>query len=133
MAGFTFSHLQNGGNAPTIREMVIADGEVLSKGELVNLESGELDAAATGDTALVGAVLADVDNTADGLTAKVIVDEDAVYAVVDANARLAGATLDIGSGGLTVAASSNADLIVVKTCTDAEPTLVAFNNTHFMD
>jgi hypothetical protein len=133
MTGFTFSHLLNGGNAPTIREMVIADGEVLSKGELVNLESGELDAAATGDTALVGAVLADVDNTADGLTAKVIVDEDAVYAVVDANARLAGATLDIGAGGMTVAASSNADLIVVKTCTDAEPTLVAFNNTHFMD
>jgi hypothetical protein len=133
MTGFTFAYLQNGGTAPTIQELTVADAEVLSKGELVNLESGELDAAATGDTALVGAVLADVDNTADGLTAKVIVDQDAVYAVTDGNARVIGATLDIGAGGLTVAASSNADLIVVADSSATEKTLVTFNNSHFMD
>lgn len=131
--GFTFAYLANGGSTPLIQDIVVADAEVLSKGELVNLESGELDAGATADTALVGACVEDCDNTADGLSCAVITNQDAVYSVVDNNARLVGATLDIGSGGLTVAADSNSDLIVVKTSTATEPTLVMFNNTHYLD
>jgi hypothetical protein len=130
--GFTFAYCLDG-SAPIIQDIVVADAEVLSKGELVNLESGELDAAATADTALVGACVEDCDNTADGLSCAVIVNEQAVYSVTDANARLQGATLDIGAGGLTVAATSNADLIVVATSTASEPTLVTFNNTHYLD
>lgn len=121
------------GTAPIIESLVIKNAAVLSKGELVNLESGEVDAAATADTALVGIACADADNTADGLSVDVIVNEDAVYRVTDANARAKGALLDIGSGGLTVAAASNNDLIVVEASSATEPTLVTFNNTHYLD
>lgn len=121
------------GTAPIIERLVVKASAVLSKGELVNLESGEVDAAATSDTALVGIACEDCDNTADGLSVDVIVNEDAVYRVVDANARAKGATLDIASGGLLVAASSNADLIVVEASSATEPTLVTFNQTHYLD
>lgn len=130
--GFTFAYTLGGG-APIIESIVVADGENLSKGELVNLESGELDAGASGDTALVGACVEDCNNADDGLSCAVITNQDAVYSVVDNNARLKGATLDIGSGGLTVTGTSNADLIVVETSTATEVTLVAFNNSHYMD
>lgn len=133
MAGFTFAYLKNGGTAPTIIQQTVADTVVLSKGEMVNLESGELTTAVTADTALFGVVIADCDNTDDGLSAWVITDEDAVYSVVDANARVAGATLDIATGALGVTTSSNADLIVVADSTATEPTLVTFNNTHYLD
>lgn len=129
---FEFAYCLHGG-APQIQSIPIADTVVLSQGELLNLESGEVDTAATSDTALVGIALEDKDNTNDGLSVRCIVSEDAVYSVVDNNARLKGATLDIGTGGLTVAASSNADLIVVKDSTATERTLVTFNNTHYLD
>lgn len=132
MAGFTFAYSLSG-TAPIIEKITVANDEVLSKGELVNLESGELDAGASGDTALVGVCLEDVDNADDGLTCAVIVNEDAVYSVVDNNARVKGATLDIASGGMGVTTSSNADLIVVEDSTATEPTLVTFNNTHYLD
>lgn len=128
---FIFSHRLSG-QAPTIQDVTIADTVVLSRGELCNLESGELTTAVTADTALVGATVEAVDNTADGLKCKVITDPDAVYSIVDANARLMGATLDIDTGALGVAASSNADLIVVKTCTADEPTLVTFAGSHYL-
>ena len=133
MAGFEFAYLANGGTAPTIQNIVVADAEVLSAGELVNLESGELDAAATADTALVGAMVQDVNNADDGLSGHVITDQDAVYSVEDNNARVIGATLDIAAGGMGVTTSSNADLIVVRTSTATERTLVMFNNTHYQD
>jgi len=59
-------------------------------------------------------------------TYKVITDWDAVYEVYDANARVIGATLDIAgtTGAMTVAASSNVDLLVVADSTASEPTLV---------
>jgi hypothetical protein len=121
------------GAAPIIRNQTIADTVVLSKGEMVNLETGELTTAVTGDTALYGVTAEAVDNTDDGLSCAVYINENAVFSVVDANARLAGATLDIATGALGVAASSNADLIVVEDSTATEPTLVTFNNTHYLD
>jgi len=120
------------GADPIIQKITVADGEILSIGELVNLESGEADAAATGDTALLGACVEAVDNTDDGLTVKVVTNPYAVYEVADANARLMGATLDIAAGGLTVGASSNADLIVVRSSSATEPTYVTFNQTHYL-
>lgn len=132
MAGFTFAYCLDG-SAPKIEKITVADTVVLSKGEMVNLESGELTTAVTADTALVGVCVEDCDNTNDGLTCAVIVNEGAVYSVSDANIRLKGATLDIATGALGVTTSSNADLIVVEDSTASEPTLVTFNNTHYLD
>lgn len=132
MAGFEFAYCLHGG-APQIQKITIADTVVLSQGEMVNLETGELTTAVTADTLLVGVCLEDVDNTDDGLSAHVIVSEDAVYSVEDNNARLKGATLDIATGALGVTTDNNSDLIVVKDSTATERTLVTFNNNHYLD
>lgn len=128
-AGFRFRY-RLGGGQPTIMKLKCKDTETLSKGDLVNLESGEIDLAATADANLVGVVLetkAGTDSTTEFL---VIVDGDAVYGVYDANARDAGATLDIAgaTGAQTVAASSNKEFVVVARSSAAEETLVMINN-----
>ncbi len=112
------------GGAPTIKRIVVKASEVISLHELCSIDTGEVDAAATNDTTLIGAAIEAVDNTVDGHYVDVITNIDAVYEVTDANARLIGATLDIGSGGLTVASSSNVDLIVVENSSATEPTRV---------
>jgi hypothetical protein len=129
--GFTWAYNLGGGGA-IIERIVVKASAVLVKGEMTNLESGEVDAGATADTAFVGPACEDCDNTADGLSVDVIVNSDAVYSVVDNNAREKGALLDLGTGGLTVAAASNNDLIVVEKSTATEPTLVTFNRTHYL-
>jgi hypothetical protein len=126
MAGFTFAHKLSGG-APTIVEMPVLADAVISAGELVNLESGYVDGAATTDTALVGLALEAA--IATGLSngdkhIKVIIDPDAIYSCVDANARVAGATLDLASGAQGVTTSSNTDVVVVYPSTATEPTHV---------
>ncbi len=123
MAGFQWVYNLSGG-APTKRRYIVKASEVISKGELCSIDTGEVDAAATNDTQLLGASTEAVDNTVDGHTVEVITNIDAVYEVTDANARLEGATLDIGSGGLTVATSSNVDLIVVENSSATEKTRV---------
>ncbi len=123
--GFHFAYRLYGGE-PTIREFYFKDSETLTKGDLVNLESGEVDLAVTGDTALLGAVVETKTGTDSTTEIKVICDPDAVYAVYDANARLMGATLDITgtTGAMTVTTSSNTDVIVVANSAADEPTLV---------
>lgn len=131
MAGFKFAFRESGG-APTILDLLFKDTETLTKGDLVNLETGEVDLAATNDDALVGVAMETKAGTDSTTRIKVIVDEDAVYSVVDANARLAGATLDISgaTGAQTVAASSNKDLVVARESSATEPTLVRINPNH---
>lgn len=124
-AGFRFRYRLSGA-PPTIQTLTCKDNETLSRGDLANLESGEIDLAATNDTALVGAILetkVGVDSTT---TYQVITDFDAVYGVYDANARAIGATLDITgtTGAQTVTTSSNVDVIVVANSTASEETLV---------
>lgn len=135
MAGFQFAYKMSG-SAPTIYTIPVKAGSVISIGELVNLESGYADGAATADAALMGISLEAADNTAGSngdLDIDVIVDPDAVYSVEDANARLAGATLDIASGALGVTTTSNADLIVVAPSTASERTLVRIVRTqHYL-
>jgi len=123
--GFHFRYRLSGA-PPTIQDLLFKDTETLTKGDLVNLETGEVDLAATNDTALLGAVLETLSGTDSTTRIRVIVDRDAVYGVYDANARLAGATLDISgtTGAMTVATSSNADLTVVAESTASEETLV---------
>lgn len=131
--GFTFRYRRSGG-APTIRDILFKDTETLTKGDLVNLESGEVDLLATGDTAAVGVVLETKAGTDSTTRIKCIIDEDAVYGVTDANARLLGATLDVAgtTGAMTVATSSNKNFVVAAESAATEETLVYFNvGKHF--
>jgi hypothetical protein len=70
-------------------------------------------------------VISAVDSTT---KVKVVVNPDAVYHVVDLNARLMGANLDISgaTGAQTVAAASNNDFIVSAASGANEETLVIF-------
>lgn len=134
MAGFTFKY-RLGGGAPNVRNIISSDA-ALAVGDMVSLESQKLDLAVTNDSALLGVVLGpeDADNGADGVLtlvantdkARVIIDEDAVYAVADANARKVGDLLDItgGTGAMGVGTPTNNDLIVVADSTATQPTLV---------
>ena len=131
MAGFEFAYRLSGGE-PTIQDIVFKDTETLTKGDFVNLESGQIDLAATNDDALVGVALETKAGTTAVTKLKVITDADAVYKVTDANARLIGATLDVSgaTGAQTVATSSNKELICVATVSATEPTLVMINQAH---
>lgn len=128
--GFRFQALSPQSYPATTQQVVAADSADLTEGDLVNLESGEADLGATGDTALLGAVQETKTGVDSTTLFEVITDPDAVYAVYDANARLMGATLDIAgvTGQMTVAATSNADLIVVADSAADEPTLVSINH-----
>jgi hypothetical protein len=123
--GFKFEYRECGGN-PTILDLPYKDAETLTKGDLLNLESGEVDLGATNDSAFLGIALETGLGVASTTMMRVITDDDAVYSVYDQNARLAGATLDIAgtTGAMTVAASSNVDLLVVATSGADERTLV---------
>jgi methionine aminopeptidase len=127
-AGFRFSHRLSG-EQPTIQKLYFKDTETLTKGDIVNLESGEVDLGATADTNLLGIVLETKAGTDSTTLIEVIVDADAVYAVYDANARVKGATLDLAgaTGAQTVAASSNKEFVVVAPSSATEETLVRFN------
>lgn len=132
--GFRFRGRKCGAPA-TIRDLLFKDTETLTVGDLVNLESGEVDLAATGDTNLIGVVLETIAGTSSTTRIRVIIDEDAIYGVYDANARLMGATLDVAgaTGAQTVAASNNKELVVYAESTATEETLVVFNvGKHFM-
>lgn len=130
---FEFAYSLDGSD-PIIQEFTVKASAVISHGELVNLESGEADAGATNDSAFIGPAVEDVDNTVDGHTVRVIVNRYAVYKVTDANERVVGATLDIATGALGVAASSNVDLRVVKSSSATEPTYVMIApGEHWLD
>jgi hypothetical protein len=134
-AGFRFRY-RLGGGVPTLQTLTIKDTETLTKGDLVNLESGEIDLGATNDTGFVGVVLETKAGTDSTTTYQCITDKDAVYGVYDANARAIGATLDIAgaTGAMTVAATSNADFVVVANSTATEETLVMISpGNHWQD
>lgn len=124
-AGFKYMGRLSG-SPDWIITLKFKDDETLTKGDLVNLESGEADLAATNDNALVGVAIETKTGTDSTTEIKVQAAPDAIYAVYDPNARAIGATLDISgaTGAMTVAASSNADLIVVGGESADEWTLV---------
>jgi len=128
VAGFTFA-FRISGATPTIQRLLFKDTETLTRGDIANLETGEVDLGATADTGLLGAVQETVAGTDSTTKISVITDEDAVYSVVDNNARLKGATLDLAgaTGAQTVATSSNKEFVVYAPSTATEPTLVQFN------
>ena len=132
--GFRFRYRLSGG-MPTIQSITFKDTETLTKGDMVNIESGLADLGVTTDANFAGVCLETKAGTTAVTTIKVITDPDAVYGVYDANARLMGATLDIAgaTGAQTVAASSGKEFIVVANSSASEETLVMFNNdVHFL-
>ena len=117
--------------APFTKVQLLFQGnETLTKGDIVNLESGEVDLAESGDTALLGVVTETKTGVASTTYIEVIVDEDAVYGVYDATARKMGDALDIDgtTGAMTVKASTNADLTVVAPSAAGEETLVKISH-----
>ena len=127
--GFEYRYNVSGGR-PLILTLLMKDTETLTRGDMLNIESGEVDLAVTSDAALAGIFVGpeNPDDAVDGkpgtvsgtdstTLVKVIVNPDAVYADAnDTNARLAGATLDISgtTGAQTLAASSNTEFVVVE-------------------
>jgi hypothetical protein len=128
MAGFTFRYRLSGG-APTVQRLLFKDTETLTKGDLANLETGEVDLLATADTNALGQVLETKAGTDSTTRIDVITDADAVYGVTDAVVRLKGATLDVSgaTGAQTVATSSNKNFVVVADSSATQETLVRFN------
>jgi hypothetical protein len=128
MAGFT-ARQRLCGAAFTVQRIIAKNTATYTAGDLVNLETGEIDLAATADTNLVGVVLATVSATDSVTKIPVAIDSDIVYGVDDPNARVKGATLDIAgaTGAMGVAASSNKELVVHADCTALEETLVRIN------
>ena len=127
--GFEWRYNVSGGR-PLILTFLMKDTETLTRGDMLNIESGEVDLCATGDAAIAGVFVGpeNPNDATDGEPGKVsgtdsttivkaIVNPDAVYADPnDTNARLSGATLDISgaTGAQTLAASSNTEFVVVE-------------------
>jgi hypothetical protein len=115
---------------PVIRKFRVKSGETIVEGMLCSLDTGEIDMAATNDSASGGVA---VEGAAAGEWVHVITNPDAIYSVVDANARVAGATLDIATGAMGVAASSSVDFVVVAPSAATEPTLVVIaSGEHYL-
>jgi len=131
MAGFTFRYRTSGG-APTIKTLKAGATATITKGDMVSISSGKAILGATSATAMLGVVLDTGARTQDVSDITFISDPDAVYAVTDANARVAGATLDIAGATASqgVAASSNKEFVVVAPSTATQETLVRFNVGH---
>jgi len=128
--GFKFAGTFYGGPnaAPIYKDFYFKDTETLTKGDVLNLESGEVDLAATDDTAFIGVAAETVAGTDSTTQIRVIVNPDAVWSVYDPNARAIGAQLDITgtTGQMTVATDSNHDVYVCGGLGADERTLVRF-------
>ena len=147
--GFTWRYNVSGGR-PLIIKLLMKDSETLTKGDMLNLESGEVDLMVTSDVAAVGVFMGpdDPDDATDGqpgvvagtdstTLVQVIANPDAVYADPnDTNARLAGALLDISgaTGAQTLASASNNEFVVVERKRQAsDETRVQFTApTHYL-
>lgn len=117
------------GGSTTIEDLLCADTETLTKGDMANLATGEIDLGATGDTKFLGMIQETAAGTDSTTRFKVITDVDMVYGVYDPVARLKGATLDIAgaTGAQTIAATSNKEFVVHAESLATEETLVVWN------
>lgn len=128
--GFRFDGRLSGA-LPTIQILTVKTSETLTRGDLVNLETGEADLAATDDAGFLGVVLEGPKVGVDSVTnIQCITDADAVYAVDDANARVIGATLDLvgATGAQHLTTSTHADFTVVSDSSATEPTRVVITH-----
>jgi len=121
------------GGPPNIQKFVAASAATYHKGDLVSLASGECEIGATDDKTFLGIV--NETKVCDGVATtgtkiEVITDEDSIFGVYDANARLMGAHLDISgaTGAMTVASDTNHDLMVIANSSATEETTVTFSH-----
>lgn len=135
MTGFRLRYRpESGGGFPTVQSLLFKDSETITIGDIVNLESGLVDLAATGDANLLGCAMQTLAGTSEKTRIEVVTDPNAVYGVVDANARKIGDTLDLtgATGAQKLAASSNKEFVVVADSLATEETLVRINvGKHF--
>jgi hypothetical protein len=147
--GFEWRYNVSGGR-PLILTFLMKDSETLTRGDMLNLESGEVDLMVTTDVAAVGIFVGpeNPDDATDGqpgvvsgtdstTVVKAIVNPDAVYADRnDTSARLPGALLDISgaTGAQTLASASNNEFVVVERKRQAsDETRVMFTApTHYL-
>ena len=147
--GFEWRYNVSGGR-PLILTFLMKDSETLTRGDMLNLESGEVDLLVTTDVAAVGIFVGpeNPDDATDGepgvvsgtdstTVVKAIVNPDAVYADRnDTSARLPGALLDISgaTGAQTIASASNNEFVVVeRKRQSSEETRVMFTApTHYL-
>ena len=117
------------GGPTTIQTLKFKDTETLTKGDMINVESGEADLAATGDTAFLGIAMQTLAGTDSTTSIEVCVDDDMIYAIYDPNARNAGDKLDLtgATGAQTVTTASNNNFIVIANSTADQLTLVRIN------
>ena len=147
--GFEWRYNVSGGR-PLILTFLMKDSETLTRGDMLNLESGEVDLLVTTDVAAVGIFVGpeNPDDATDGepgvvsgtditTVVKAIVNPDAVYADRnDTSSRLAGALLDVSgaTGAQTIASASNNEFVVVERKRQAsDETRVMFTApTHYL-
>ena len=147
--GFAWRWNVSGGR-PLIQSFYMKDSETLTVGDMLNLESGEVDLMVTTDVAAVGVFVGpeNPDDAVDGKPGTVagtdsttivlaVCNPDAVYADPnDTSARQPGALLDISgtTGAQTIAAASNNEFVVVqRKMQAADETLVQFTApTHYL-
>lgn len=138
MAGFTFAYRVSGAS-PTYQTFTFKDTETLTRGDMLNLEGSaaatRVDLGATADTNFVGVASQTKAGTSNVSTILAVTDVDAVYSVVDNNARTKGDTLDLtgATGAQGVTTSSNKEFVVVANSTATQPTLVRFNVGKHLD
>jgi RNA polymerase sigma factor (sigma-70 family) len=121
--GFEFRYCA-GGQAPTVAWL--SCDKLLKTGDLASYEGDHVTAAGGEDEKLVGVAL-DIDpGRSARARASVVTDADAVYAVADAGARAAGASLALTGdrGAHCVELSDEGPLEVVVDCVEGEVTLV---------
>lgn len=108
------------------------DTEDIEKGAMLNIESGEVDIAATGNSGLVGACVETVSAVDSTTPVKFVANFDAIYRVGDANARNIGAKFDLDSDATGITTSTNADLVMVVPTLASEDSLVCISpSQHF--
>lgn len=119
-SGFEFRFRLNGG-PPTVRTFPVRAADAVSRGDLLMVDGG-----AGGAAGLVGVVVDTLSDPAHSPHVRAVTDADAVYAVADSNARVAGAALDLAgaTGAQGVTSGGESALTVLLDSAADEATLV---------
>ena len=110
----------HGGGEPVQKgPYTVATGITVTQGMGCMLSSGEVTTSTT-SSSHAGFAVADAAAGAEVY----LYDVSTVMAIVDANARIDGASLDFDTGAQAVTSKTNDDVVVVRTSTSSEDTLV---------
>ena len=125
MSGFEFSHRLSGG-VPTIRRIPIKGLQILTAGDMLNLEDGEADLAIAGDTGVIGVALETEAGSDAPSYVDVIIDADAVYSAQDPDTRRRGDGIDVSgaTGAQLIAGRDGGPFLVVADSDAGMPTLI---------